>query len=173
MAKTTRFTSVVEKAGKPKVHLALLEPKKDKALQRAIKARRVMMVHQETVGTAKDFGTIGFDAKVAGQTLIFPKSLEKFEGSRIVGVNFDLVEEERETKAESERRQKKRERGKSRHETRASSQQHEEPHEEESTPEPEQNEEVAMLKRGIARAVEMLEEGRQVPAFNILKRLLH
>lgn len=172
MAKTARFTTVVEKAGKPKVHLALLDPKKDRALQRAIKAHRVMMVHQETVGTARDFGTIGFDRKVAGQILIFPMSLEDFADSRIVGVNFDLVDQERETKAEAERRRKKTERAKPKTPVRAPKPSREDPEEVAHPPEPEQNEEVAELKRGIERAVAMLEEGRQVPAFNLLQKLL-
>lgn len=168
MAKTARFKSVVQKAGQPKIHLALLEPKKDKVLQRAIKAHRVMMVHQETVGTAKDFGTIGFDRKVAGQILVFPKSLEDFAGSRIVGVNYDLIEEELETKMGARR---KKNAAKARP-SREAEKPRDEPRDEEPVSEPEENPEVAELKHGIKRAIEMLEGGKQVPAFKLLQHLL-
>src|SRR4051812_9191307 len=88
--KTVRFAEVVAASGRPEVHLLLLEPEKDPALQRAIKAGKVMTIHQATVGHAADYGTIGFE-KVGGQILIFPKSVKRFEGRRVVGINFELT----------------------------------------------------------------------------------
>jgi len=72
--KTARFAAVVEAAGKPDTHLLLVSPEKDKALQAAIKAHRVMTVHQELVGNKADHGTVGFVPGRARQFLIFPKS---------------------------------------------------------------------------------------------------
>ena len=58
--KTARFATVVAKAGRPEVYLALMDPAKDRVLQAALKANRVMTVSQETVGHKTDRGQIGF-----------------------------------------------------------------------------------------------------------------
>lgn len=88
--KTVRFAQMVAACGRPEVHLLLVEPKLDPTLQRALKAGRVMTIHQANVGTKADFGTIGFE-RTGGQILIFPKSLARFAGQRVVGINFDLT----------------------------------------------------------------------------------
>jgi hypothetical protein len=88
--KTVRFAEVVASAGRPEVHLLLARPQDDEILQRAIKANRVMTIHQEVVGNKADYGTTGFE-KTAGQILLFPKSIKRFAGRRVVGVNFDLT----------------------------------------------------------------------------------
>ena len=90
--KTIRFSQVVEACGKPHLHLLLIDPKKDDALQRAIKTHRVMTVHQSPGGTKADFGTIGFEVR-PGQILIFPKTLKRFANRRVVGIDFGLVAE--------------------------------------------------------------------------------
>ena len=41
---TVRFAKVVAKCGEPEAHLILIDPAKDRALQAAIKADRVMTV---------------------------------------------------------------------------------------------------------------------------------
>ena len=91
MMKTARFAAVVEAAGKPDTHLLLVSPEKDKALQAAIRTHRVMTVHQELVGNKADHGTVDFELGRARQFLIFPKSISKFKGSRIVGIKYDLL----------------------------------------------------------------------------------
>ena len=88
--KTARFADVVKKCGKPESHLILLDPSKDRELQQAIKAKRVMTVFQDTVGTKADRGIVGFEAGSARQFLIFPKSLRDFAGRQIVGIKYDL-----------------------------------------------------------------------------------
>ena len=85
------FRCVVEAAGKPDTHLLLVSPEKDKALQAAIRTHRVMTVHQELVGNKADHGTVDFEHGRARQFLIFPKSISKFKGSRIVGIKYDLL----------------------------------------------------------------------------------
>ncbi|MEO8353399.1 MAG: hypothetical protein ABI680_16845 [Chthoniobacteraceae bacterium] len=89
--KTARFATVVAKCGSPEIYLALMAPEKDRALQTAVKAQRVMTVSQESVGTKADRGEVGFEAGRARQFLIFPKSLRAFAGRTVVGVKYDLI----------------------------------------------------------------------------------
>jgi hypothetical protein len=92
MTETIRFSKIVEVAGKPIVHVLWIDPAKDTVLQKAIKANRVMTIHQRPGGTKTDYGTIGFEKNVSGQVLIFPKSLKPFADKRVVGVKYDLLE---------------------------------------------------------------------------------
>ena len=50
-----------------------------------------MTVHQELVGNKADHGTVDFEPGRARQFLIFPKSISKFKGIRIVGIKYDLL----------------------------------------------------------------------------------
>ena len=92
--KTIRFTQLVQRAGRPAVHTLWLPPEKDPELRRAQKAHRVLTLARH--GAAKTpVGTVGFDAKhpADGQLLVFPKSLARFEGARVVGIKFELIDE--------------------------------------------------------------------------------
>jgi hypothetical protein len=40
---------------------------------------------------AIEFGVVGFTSRKAAIHLMFPKSLKRFEGKRIVGIKWDLV----------------------------------------------------------------------------------
>ena len=53
--------------------------------------RRIMTVKQENVGTKKDFGVAGFYREPNAAYLIFPKSLQAYEGKRVVGIKYDLL----------------------------------------------------------------------------------
>jgi predicted lipid-binding transport protein (Tim44 family) len=88
---TARFKSVVEQCGVPEVYTLWVEPRKDLTFQRALTQQRVMSVHQETVGTRKDYGEIGFTGDLQAQLLIFPKSLKAFAGKRVVGIQYNLL----------------------------------------------------------------------------------
>jgi hypothetical protein len=88
--KTVRFTAVVEKCGKPEVHTLWQKPKADRHFQSLLKNHRVMTVRPTQSGT--DFGEIGFHQKPGARFLAFSKSLKKFEGNRIVGIDWGLVE---------------------------------------------------------------------------------
>jgi hypothetical protein len=92
--KTVRFAQVVERAGEPHVHTLWLPPDKDPELKRAAAAHRVMTIEPGASGKT-DVGVVGFDPqqRKTGQLLIFPKSLKRFEGARVVGIKFDLVEQ--------------------------------------------------------------------------------
>lgn len=90
--KTVRFSQVIAAAGRPRAHTLWVPPERDPEFKRARTANRVMTI-AHTAGKT-DAGIVGFDAKQgASEFLIFPKSLKKFEGARVVGVKFDLVEQ--------------------------------------------------------------------------------
>src|SRR5207248_905493 len=89
--KTVRFASVVAKSGRPEPYTLWTAPEKDRHFQSALKGERVMTVHQENVGGKKDFGEVGF--KKEGSFLVFPKSLKRFAGARIIGIKYDLLEQ--------------------------------------------------------------------------------
>lgn len=92
-SRTVRFTRVLERAGQPHVHTLWLPPDKDPELKRARNAHRVMTLERVSGSGRTDFGVVGFDPQrdKGRQLLIFPKSLEPFEGARIIGVKFDLI----------------------------------------------------------------------------------
>jgi len=77
------------------VHTLWLPPDKDPEFKRARDAHRVMTLKESPAGGKADFGTVGFDSKHenSGQFLIFPKSLKGFDGARVIGVKFDLIEQ--------------------------------------------------------------------------------
>jgi hypothetical protein len=91
--KTVRFAKLIQQAGVPEAHLLLIKPEKDRDLQKAIKAQRVMTVFQEAVGTKADRGEIGFREGKGRQFLVFPKSLRRFTGSAVVGIKYELLAE--------------------------------------------------------------------------------
>jgi hypothetical protein len=91
--KTTRFSQVVAKSGKPEVYLTLIAPAKDRHLQSAIKAHKVMTLRQDNAGSKVDRGEIGFEEGPERQYLIFPRSLQRFTGQKVVGIKYDLITE--------------------------------------------------------------------------------
>ena len=91
-----RFTQVVENSGRPEVYLILTDPKHDAHFQAALKAHRLMTVQHGSGGSKASFGTVGYLPEAKGEVLIFPRSLRSFADDRVVGINFDLLEQERE-----------------------------------------------------------------------------
>ncbi len=90
---TVRLKLVVQACGQPEPVTLWLNPRKDKRFQAAVEANRVLTVTQETVGTKKDFGVVGFHS---GQNLgywIFPKSLRRFAGKRVIGLDYSLLKQ--------------------------------------------------------------------------------
>ncbi len=88
--KTARFRAVVETCGQPEIHTLWLKPNLDKRFQVMIKNNRVMTVRASETGT--DFGVVGFHKQKSARYLAFPKSLKRFEGKRIVGIDWLLVQ---------------------------------------------------------------------------------
>ena len=88
--KTARFTVVVEKCGRPEVYTLWQKPKTDRHFQSLLKNNRLMTIRPAGSGT--DFGEVGFHQKPGARFLAFPKSLKRFEGERIVGIDWALVQ---------------------------------------------------------------------------------
>ncbi len=88
--KTVRFTAVVEKCGQPEVHTLWQKPKADRHFQSLLKNHRIMTIRATESGT--DFGEVGCHQKPGARFLAFAKSLKKFEGNRIVGIDWALVQ---------------------------------------------------------------------------------
>jgi len=89
--KTTRFSSTVEKCGKPQVYTLWQKPSADRHLQAQIKKSRVMTILKSESGT--DFGIVGFKESREARYLVFPKSLKRFAEKRIIGIDWTLVRE--------------------------------------------------------------------------------
>jgi hypothetical protein len=186
MMGTIRFSKVVETAGKPIVHLLWVDPAKDLILQKAIRANRVMTVHQERIRAKADYGTVGFEKGVSGQILIFPKSLESFADKQVIGVKYDLLEWPAVPKSHQVRKviPAKRSAKAKPEETKISAPAEQAALAENTTaqvvkfPNPEDDHEdgpttdVEELKNQVRLAMKVLEEGKQVAAFNLLKRIV-
>jgi|ERR1043166_2261246 hypothetical protein len=89
-AQTVRFTAVVEKCGKPEA--VTLWGKPDESFMNAARQKRVMTVTIQTVGTKAEFGIVGFHPTKNVSYLVFSKPLTEFEGKRVVGIKYDLLE---------------------------------------------------------------------------------
>ena len=88
-AKTARFDDIIKKCGAPEVHTLWQEPKSDRHFQMLLKNNRVMTIQQTDAGT--DFGVVGFVKRKGARYLVFPKSLKRFEGHRIIGIKWDKI----------------------------------------------------------------------------------
>ena len=184
---TIRFQKIVETAGKPNVHLLWMDPAKDPVLQKAVKANCVMTIHQQPSGAKTDFGTIGFEKNVAGQFLIFPKSLKAFAGKRVVGVKYDSIEWPAVPKAQqapkvrppktSTKSQPESLKPAASEAKRPAPEEHAPGKVVEFTPtkvndEDRTSESAEEIKDQVRHAMKFLEEGKQVAAFNLLKRIV-
>lgn len=92
--KSVRFAQVVERCGRPHVHALWVDPKRDPDFSRAQKADRVMTLEPNGRGKA-EYGVIGFHPthERHNQFLVFPKPLKPFDGARVIGVKFDLIDQ--------------------------------------------------------------------------------
>lgn len=89
---TARFTLVVKDCGRPEPVTLWGNPRKDKRLQTAVDENRILTVKQETVGTRKDFGVVGFHREAKAAYFVFPKPLDKYEDRKIVGIDYALLD---------------------------------------------------------------------------------
>jgi hypothetical protein len=171
---TARFATVVEKYGDPEPHLVLTDPRKDRVLQAAIKAHRVMTVMQRAVGNTADRGVVGFEPGAGRQFLLFPKSLRSLSGKNIVGIKYELMKTKRIPK--SERAPSPRKPPKAKPKVRKARSQSAAPTNvvafRNRKDDDDENPEVTELKRKVRHAMTVLEAGKQVAAFNLLKRIV-
>jgi len=163
-----------------------MDPAKDAELQKAITANRVLTVRQRPGGTQADYGIIGFEKGTSGQILLFPKSLKQFINQRVIGVKYDLLEWPEVAKSQQAPKPKK-----PKQPPKRQPQDSETPvlptktaREESAVPQllkfPEpiveesggSNLEIEEIKGQVRQAMEALEEGKQVAAFNLLKRII-
>jgi hypothetical protein len=89
---TVRFAKVVETAGKPDVVSLWTKPERDKNFMTAVRQNRLMTIKQKTVGSAEDFGVVGFLREKNASYLVFRNPLTQFQDRRIIGIKYDLIE---------------------------------------------------------------------------------
>jgi hypothetical protein len=175
---TARFKSVVEQCGVPEVYTLWVEPKKDATFQRALTQHRVMSIHQETVGTRKDYGEIGFTGGSQGQLLIFPTSLKAFVGKKVVGIQYELLANEPAAEPEEHRRASKAEAALKKQRpqkiVRFPKPELAAPQPSAGTPpaptrQPESDRE--RILRGVRKAMQQLQDGKAVAAYQTLEKL--
>ena len=178
--KTTRFSKVAEKCGEPEAHLLLVDPAKDRTFQAAVKAQRVMTVFQNAVGTKADRGEIGFHPGRSRQFLVFPRSLQAFAGHSVVGIKYDLLTSPEAPKSERTKAPRLPKRVTPEPSAKARAARHDPPFKTnvvafQKPPENEEDEDhgqIAELKKQVCHAMSVLEEGKVVAAFNLLKRIV-
>jgi hypothetical protein len=91
MEKKIRFGELVRHSGRPQVVTLWTEPSQDRRLARAIKENRVLTVIQEH-GT-RDYGLAGLQEHPHAIYVIFPRPLPQLQDSRVIGINYQLLEE--------------------------------------------------------------------------------
>jgi len=178
---TARFAHVVATCGNPEAHFVLTAPEKDRTLQKAIKASRVMTVFQNAVGSKADRGVVGFEAGRARQFLIFPKTLRAFAGKTVIGIKYDLWASKELPKAEraAPPRPKKKPKAapsakkpKAKVPPAALSSAKVLPFKPANHQEEDEDDEIGAIKKEVRHAMDVLEEGKAVAAFNLLKRIV-
>lgn len=179
---TARFARIVATCGNPEAHFVLTAPENDRTLQTAIKASRVMTVFQNAVGSKADRGVVGFEAGRARQFLIFPKTLKAFAGKDVIGIKYDLWASKELPKAERAappRPPKKRpkaapptKKSKAKVPPAALPSTKVVPFKPANHEEEDEEEEILAIKKKIRHAMDVLEEGKAVAAFNLLKRIV-
>ena len=87
--KAVRFAQVIEECGEPGVYTLWQRPGADRYFQSQIRNNRVVTLQKSGSGT--EFGIVGFKQRKGATYLVFPKSLKRFAGKRIVGINWALV----------------------------------------------------------------------------------
>lgn len=87
--RTTRFAEVLEKAGAPGVYTLWQKPRDDRHFQSLIKNHCVMTILKSDHGT--EFGQVGFQERKGASYLVFPKSLKRFTGNRIIGIKWEMA----------------------------------------------------------------------------------
>jgi hypothetical protein len=93
MPKNVRFGDLVRNSGRPTVHSLWTKPGRDKAFMQALKRNRVLTVVQDPTSKRKDYGEIGFHQQHGASYLVFPRPLPKTDGGRVIGINYQLLDD--------------------------------------------------------------------------------
>lgn len=157
-----------------------MDPAKDRRLQAAVKAHRVMTVAQEAVGTKTDRGEVGFHPGPSRQFFVFPKSLCAFADRTVVGIKYDLLSSPDVPKSQraAPPRPTKKSKPKPAPKVRPEKTQMPTPRKVVAFKAPVEDDgdgddEIAELKNQVRQAMALLEGGKPVAAFNLLKRIMN
>jgi hypothetical protein len=90
---TVRFASIVKDAGTPVQVDLWADPKSDPKFKKAISGGRVMTIDQLNTGTRRDIGLVGFQPGANRSWLVFPRSIAQFKDQRVIGIDYDLIED--------------------------------------------------------------------------------
>jgi hypothetical protein len=93
--KTVRFDVLVKGSGQPEQVTLWTKPEADREFMKAVNAGQVVTVIQHNVGTKKDYGVVGFSAEKNAAYLVFPKTLEPEEGTKVIGIKYERVAAEK------------------------------------------------------------------------------
>jgi hypothetical protein len=91
--KSVRFSKVVKKCGRPEVYLLMSDADPD--FHKAVGAGKILSLSDEAHGSGTEYGSVGYNKKRHGQLLLFPKSLKSFADAKIIGIKYDLFDEDR------------------------------------------------------------------------------
>ena len=161
----------------------------DPDFHKAVEAGKIMSLSDESHGSGTEFGTVGYEKKRHGQLLLFPKSLKSFAEAKIIGIKYDLFDEDRsdEKKVPAGRdTRRKKAKAKSSSPKAANKAAEKAPKAKKPDLKPaakklitfpakkaeEDDEDDDELKGYVRQAMRALEKGNSVAAYNILKRVI-
>ena len=191
--KTARFSDLVKQCGRPEPYPLFIEPAKDRTLQAALAAERVLTVHQETVGTSSDFATVGLTEERPGMLLIFPRSLKEFRERRVIGIKYELLADAEQSAHQEPEPMRAAAKPKLKEEPRPAPsrekkllrfpQQTQEPNPPPAKPEKEfakapppppavqRDQRIPPIRKQLRQALKLLEQGKAVAAYQLLEKL--
>ncbi|HZR20357.1 MAG TPA: hypothetical protein VFE51_23945 [Verrucomicrobiae bacterium] len=91
MEKKLRFGDLVRNSGRPQAVTLWTTPDNNPGLKKAVKQNRVLTVVMEP--RKRDYGRIGLQLHPGASYLVFPKSLPDEPGARVIGVNYQLLDQ--------------------------------------------------------------------------------
>lgn len=91
MEKKIRFGDLVRNSGRPRTVTLWTKPEDSPALVRARKKNRVLTVIQKT--GKQDHAFIGFKTLPGALYLEFPRALPGAQDARVIGLNYELIDE--------------------------------------------------------------------------------
>ena len=86
-----RFGDLVRNSGRPQVVTLWTEPAKDPTVSRAIREHRILSV-SEAQGK-RPYGAFGLHPGPHTLMLVFPRPLPQESDARVIGINYQLLEE--------------------------------------------------------------------------------
>lgn len=90
--KKLRFGDLVRESGRPQPVTLWTKPEKNRAFTLAIKQNRVLTVISEP--GKRDYGVIGFKPNARGSYFVFPRKLPRAIETRVIGINYQLVDQD-------------------------------------------------------------------------------